>query len=358
MSLQEDNHTKSDNKKYQDYKKRIREIEEENDNITAQLAKARHHIKRLRVERIVLLEEIDDLRQVRPTPRSSKKSNGMPASASAFNSIGNLGADSDSEMSISESVISAETKGPRKNASATPRKKRDPNAPKGPGNVFFLYCRMERDNIKDEVPNESLGEVTRLLGQKWKALTKDQKQKYYDIYKKEQDEYEVAMKSYTAAGGGIEGAAAVEAAANKIKEEGGEDDDHEDKLDIDDEEEIDMLQDEDDEELDDEVIEEDEDELMDGAADDVDELSKPHTAALSSPPSLTATSALHQQPQPQPQPQPQRQKPPPSTPIFQPQPQQPQQQHLEPHAALASPSSIATDQSITPMPETPNNTAL
>lgn len=35
---------------------------------------------------------------------------------------------------------------------------------------------MERDNIKDEVPNESLGEVTRLLGQKWKALPKEEKQ--------------------------------------------------------------------------------------------------------------------------------------------------------------------------------------
>lgn len=35
---------------------------------------------------------------------------------------------------------------------------------------------MERDNIKDEVPNESLGEVTRLLGQKWKALAKEDKQ--------------------------------------------------------------------------------------------------------------------------------------------------------------------------------------
>lgn len=214
-------------KKYQDYKKRIREIEEENDNISAQLAKARHHIKRLRVERIVLLEEIDDLRQ--GGRRGHKKTTG--------------GIESDSEMSISESVISdVKGGGGRKNAAATPRKKRDPNAPKGPGNVFFLYCRMERDNIKDEVPNESLGEVTRLLGQKWKALSKEGKQKYYDIYKKEQEEYEEAMKSYTAAGGGVEGAAAVEA-ANKVKQEGklGEEFDE-------DEEEIDMLQDEDEEE--------------------------------------------------------------------------------------------------------------
>ncbi|KAG1436986.1 hypothetical protein G6F56_013316 [Rhizopus delemar] len=67
---------------------------------------------------------------------------------------------------------------------------------------------MERDNIKDEVPNESLGEITRLLGQKWKALTKEEKQK-------EMEEYESAMRSYTEAGGGAEGVAAVE--ANKSK---------------------------------------------------------------------------------------------------------------------------------------------
>ncbi|KAG2209202.1 hypothetical protein INT47_005494 [Mucor saturninus] len=244
-------------KKYLDYKKRIREIEEENDSISSQLAKARHHIKRLRVERIVLLEEIDDLRQGRSS--RVKKSGG---------------AESDSEMSISESIIS-DVKGVRKNAAATPRKKRDPNAPKGPGNVFFLYCRMERDNIKDEVPNESLGEVTRLLGQKWKALPKEEKQKYYDIYKKEQEEYESAMKSYTAAGGGLEGAAAVEA-ANKVKQEGKLDD-------SDEEEEIDMLQDDDDEDIED-LDEEIEQEIHENSH------AKEHLHAIVSPPSSITTT--------------------------------------------------------------------
>lgn len=80
-----------------------------------------------------------------------------------------------------------------------PRKKKDPNAPKGPGNVFFLFCRLERDKVKDAFPQESLGDVTKLLGQKWKGLTREEKQKYYDMYKKEMDEYEVAMKSYNEA---------------------------------------------------------------------------------------------------------------------------------------------------------------
>jgi hypothetical protein len=59
---------------------------------------------------------------------------------------------------------------------------------------------MERDKIKDEYPGENQGDLTRILGQKWKNLAKDEKQKYYDIYKKEQEEYEEAMKSYTASG--------------------------------------------------------------------------------------------------------------------------------------------------------------
>lgn len=57
-----------------------------------------------------------------------------------------------------------------------PKKKKDPNAPKGPGNVFFLYCRFERDKIKDQYPNESLGDITKILAQKWKDLPKDEKQ--------------------------------------------------------------------------------------------------------------------------------------------------------------------------------------
>ncbi|CAO3626630.1 unnamed protein product [Mucor fragilis] len=88
-----------------------------------------------------------------------------------------------------------------KSAGSKPqRKKKDPNAPKGPGNVFFLYCRLERDKIKDEFPSENLGEVTRLLGQRWKSLPKDEKKKYYDMYNREVEEYEEAMKTYTSNG--------------------------------------------------------------------------------------------------------------------------------------------------------------
>ncbi len=56
------------------------------------------------------------------------------------------------------------------------------------------------------------------------------------------EEYESAMKSYTAAGGGIEGAAAVEASKSKQEEMIKPED-----IEYDDEDEVDMLQEDEDE---------------------------------------------------------------------------------------------------------------
>lgn len=88
--------------------------------------------------------------------------------------------------------------------------------------------------MKDEVPNESLGEVTRLLGQKWKALSKEEKKKYYDMYNKELKEYEDAMKEYNAAGGGGEASAASSQKDKEVKK-------------VEEDEDVDMLHEEDEE---------------------------------------------------------------------------------------------------------------
>ncbi|ORZ00499.1 hypothetical protein BCR43DRAFT_560981 [Syncephalastrum racemosum] len=241
--------------KYKLLKRRIREIEEDNDVIHGKLAKARKQIKRLRVERLVLLEELDG-----PSSRRGKR----------HTHVGDSDMSDAEESIMSEATSNAVTKKSRKvkhsqqqqqqqqqQETAAQRRKRDPNAPKGPGNVFFLYCRMERDKIKDEVPNESLGEVTRLLGQKWKALSKEEKQKYYDMYRKEMNEYEEAMKSYTASSSaaptpGTPTSAAVAASAEEVEAVN----DDASKVDA---EEIDMLQDEDDDEEEDMEIKHDED---------------------------------------------------------------------------------------------------
>jgi len=168
-------------RKYKELKKRIHSIEEDNDILNVRLHKARKNIGRLRLERTFLLERIDRTRG--HFDGDSDDSDG------ASDILSHDGFDLHHSHSVQRRPIIRMFDKPQ-------RRKKDPNAPKGPGNVFFLYCRLERDKIKDQNPNENLGDVTKLLGQKWKSLSKEEKQKYYDMYKKEQEEYEVAMKSY------------------------------------------------------------------------------------------------------------------------------------------------------------------
>ncbi|KAI9269300.1 hypothetical protein BDA99DRAFT_535371 [Phascolomyces articulosus] len=175
--------------KYKELKRRVRDIEEENDILHVRIHKARKSINRLRLERTFLLERMEKIHN---------QSNRGGNSANTIN-------DSDhSDIGYDDEMYRSNQHGKRGRIDKmlkTPKKKKDPNAPKGPGNVFFLYCRLERDKIKDEFPQENLGDVTKLLGQKWKGLTKDEKQKYYDMYRKEMEEYEEAMKTYVANGG-------------------------------------------------------------------------------------------------------------------------------------------------------------
>ncbi|KAG0191367.1 non-histone protein [Apophysomyces sp. BC1034] len=147
--------------KYKELKKRIRDIEDENDSLNVRLYKARKSIKHLKLERTFLLDRME---KIQPTVDSDHSDIGSEL------------------LSHDDPELRQTTKHTRLDkmlGAKPPRRKKDPNAPKGPGNVFFLYCRLERDKIKDQYPHENLGE------------------KYYDMYKKELEEYEEAMKSYT-----------------------------------------------------------------------------------------------------------------------------------------------------------------
>ncbi|KAI7878370.1 high mobility group box domain-containing protein [Mucor mucedo] len=173
--------------KLDDLKKRFRTVEQENDLLQEKLLRAQKSIKRLRLERTLLLDRID------------KGYDGMNT-----NSDSDTGSDLLLHNDLDKNIYKQHNKHPAQPNNTTvikpPKKKKDPNAPKGPGNVFFLFCRLERDKIKDENPEENIGDVTKLLGLKWKALPKEEKQIYYDTFKKEMEEYEEAMKTYKSSG--------------------------------------------------------------------------------------------------------------------------------------------------------------
>ncbi|ORX62206.1 HMG-box [Hesseltinella vesiculosa] len=182
-------------------------MEHDNLVIQAKLSKAQRHVKRLRMERIVLLEQLDEYYD-KKNDGSSESDDSDASNISAILADPRMRRLKRKQLHLSGLPGEKKKKlGPQEPQA---RKKKDPNAPKGPGNVFFLYCRMERESFKDELQTDNLGEVTRLLGQKWKAMTDAEKKKYYDVYDREQEEYRKAMVSYNAAGGGDAGRLAVE----------------------------------------------------------------------------------------------------------------------------------------------------
>ncbi|KAI9492940.1 hypothetical protein BDB00DRAFT_826237 [Zychaea mexicana] len=191
--------------KYKELKRRVHDIEDENDLLHVRIHKARKSINRLRLERTFLLERMEKVHH-----HSSSSRIGNTSTALADSDHSDIGYDEDMYHTSNHGG----KRGRIDKTLKTPKKKKDPNAPKGPGNVFFLYCRLERDKIKDEFPQENLGDVTKLLGQKWKGLTKDEKQKYYDMYRKEMEEYEEAMKTYVAGGGSANPTTAADADAD------------------------------------------------------------------------------------------------------------------------------------------------
>ncbi|PNW88436.1 hypothetical protein CHLRE_01g029450v5 [Chlamydomonas reinhardtii] len=92
------------------------------------------------------------------------------------------------------------------------RKKKDPNAPKKNLSAFMYFSNSNRDKVKAENPGIAFGEVGKLLGERWKAMSAEEKAPYDEMAAKDKVRYADAMKAYKASGaaGGGEAAAAAD----------------------------------------------------------------------------------------------------------------------------------------------------
>ncbi|CAG8736285.1 10210_t:CDS:2, partial [Cetraspora pellucida] len=200
-------------RKYRELKKKIREMEEENEKLTLKLTKAKKNIQRLKIERSFLF---DRLEQSQPTNESESEPSSSPQrvidSEEELSSVGSDDNDDnakfgafkegsellrqfiDKKGKFQEELLEDQRAGKRR------RQNRDPNAPKRPRNAFLMYCQMQREQAREENQNKGFQDVTRILSQRWKELPLEEKGKYYDMYKQERQRYEKEMSTYV---GGI-----------------------------------------------------------------------------------------------------------------------------------------------------------
>ncbi|KAI9644921.1 Non-histone chromosomal protein 6 [Ciborinia camelliae] len=78
------------------------------------------------------------------------------------------------------------------------KKKKDPNAPKRGLSAYMFFANEQRDNVREENPGISFGQVGKVLGERWKALNEKQRGPYEELAAKDKKRYEEEKANYNA----------------------------------------------------------------------------------------------------------------------------------------------------------------
>lgn len=65
---------------------------------------------------------------------------------------------------------------------------------KRPMNAYMYFCAESREEVKKENPDAKAKDILHLLGDKWKALSEEEKKKYNDLAAKDKERYEKECK--------------------------------------------------------------------------------------------------------------------------------------------------------------------
>ncbi|KAL6868619.1 HMG box protein [Trichoderma novae-zelandiae] len=76
------------------------------------------------------------------------------------------------------------------------RAKKDPNAPKRGLSAYMFFANEQRENVREENPGISFGQVGKLLGERWKALNDKQRAPYEAKAAADKKRYEDEKQAY------------------------------------------------------------------------------------------------------------------------------------------------------------------
>jgi hypothetical protein len=76
------------------------------------------------------------------------------------------------------------------------KKKKDPNAPKRGLSAYMFFANEQRENVREENPGITFGQVGKVLGERWKALNDKQRAPYEAKAAQDKKRYEDEKASY------------------------------------------------------------------------------------------------------------------------------------------------------------------
>lgn len=74
-------------------------------------------------------------------------------------------------------------------------KKSQISAPKKPASPYILYCNHQR-SINQEIKRMQIKDQGKVLGEMWKDIKEEEKQKFVDMYQKEKEKYESEFEEF------------------------------------------------------------------------------------------------------------------------------------------------------------------
>lgn len=80
---------------------------------------------------------------------------------------------------------------------STPRRKRDKNAPKRPLYPYIIFSTESRPKIVQENPSLSFTDIGRIIGEKWRALSAEDKKVYEKKSEADKERYKLEMEEYS-----------------------------------------------------------------------------------------------------------------------------------------------------------------
>ncbi|KAJ9621236.1 Non-histone chromosomal protein 6 [Taxawa tesnikishii (nom. ined.)] len=80
------------------------------------------------------------------------------------------------------------------------KKKKDPNMPKRGLSAYMFFANENRDKVREENPGIKFGQVGKMLGERWKALSDSERRPYEEKAAADKKRYEDEKAAYTAGG--------------------------------------------------------------------------------------------------------------------------------------------------------------
>ena len=74
---------------------------------------------------------------------------------------------------------------------------KDENAPKKAKSSYLLFSNSIRDEVMKEHPNLDMGQVSKILGARWKSTTEEVKDQFKADAEKDKERYRVEIEAYT-----------------------------------------------------------------------------------------------------------------------------------------------------------------